>query len=158
MIGEWLVLTPPSSIVSPVETPEKTLEHKDASGGRDLILPEELALRSLLLGVLHAVAQYSTEARAYLSEAVQLAKDADYKWVCVVAHFELAVLELRDTDARLGTGNRQKQPWLEAIGKAEKSIEAALSFSTNTTEMTGRMESRINMLRHEIAAKKRTLE
>ncbi|KZV92878.1 hypothetical protein EXIGLDRAFT_836136 [Exidia glandulosa HHB12029] len=157
LIQEWLALTPRSSIVSPVEaSAEKTPLHKESAN--DLILPEELALRSLLLGVVHGVASYWTEARAYLEEAAQVAKEADYKWVCVVAHFELATLELRETSARLGAENRQRQPWMDAIAKTEKRIETALSFSTNTTEMTGRMESRINMLRHEMTAKKRTLE
>ncbi|EJD53304.1 hypothetical protein AURDEDRAFT_110983 [Auricularia subglabra TFB-10046 SS5] len=159
-IREWLALTPRPTIQSPVQL----LTNGDATAGEsqrqgnDLILPEEQASRSLLLGALHSVARYWVAGREFLVDAARVAKDCDCKWVSVVAYYELAVLELHEADERLGQASQQSQEWLDTIARVEKNLEASVSFSSKSVEMSSRMESRVNMLRHELDAKRKTLQ
>jgi len=143
---------------------------------QDLDTPDELAIRSLILGITHRTAGEYTAAGAFLIDAH--ARHAAVKvstWVGGVALFELAVLALRAAQARTegvpgldvspgGDGKKERVPeeekkeiWMKAIREAEGRLEKALALATQQVDLSSRLDSRIAMLRDEIALKKEML-
>ncbi|KAH7107708.1 hypothetical protein BKA62DRAFT_684189 [Auriculariales sp. MPI-PUGE-AT-0066] len=142
LIAEWTKLTPPP-LANNIQTQEDP----------DLLHPEEFASRSTLLGVLHSVAGNYADATVHLQEAANRGKEIDCKWAALVANVEMAVLSLLQISKRR---SRDGEDWSPAIGiaKAEASLDTAMTFASRETEMGGRVESRINLLRNQIALKK----
>jgi len=81
--------------------------------------------------------------------------------------FELAVLELKETEAfepishpgQNGTmiGHGVKDKWRKAIENAMENLDRTMQLATNSTDLSSRLDTRVNMLRDEIMAKKESL-
>ncbi|PCH37913.1 hypothetical protein WOLCODRAFT_135919 [Wolfiporia cocos MD-104 SS10] len=176
-IDELSALTPLPTISSPmISTSAPTSSPALPTAPiPDLDTPDELAVRALMLGIVHRTAGEYGPARAFLLEAHALnAKVKVSTWVGGVALFELAVLELRETQARtegvpgLGaeaevkpTENlsdaQRREAWATAMREAESLLEKALALATQQVDLSSRLDSRIAMLRDEIAMKKEIL-
>ncbi|GJJ12064.1 hypothetical protein Clacol_006305 [Clathrus columnatus] len=121
----------------------------------DLDTADELALRSLLLGVVHKSLNRFNEARTFLMDVVQ--QNVESKWYKVLALFEMAVIRLRETDYNTGeksvVNDSHKDLWDSALKDAVDLLNRAAEISA-TTEVSSRIESRISMLRDEIALKR----
>ena len=95
-------------------------------------------------------------------------------WVGGVALFELAVLALKQAQARtegvpgvdaaqsdvgkdeLGEAE-SREVWLAAMKEAEGRLEKALALATQQVDLSSRLDSRIAMLKDEIAMKREML-
>ena len=67
----------------------------------DLDTPDELALRSLLLGINHRTAGHFESSRMFLKDACARQHQIQVStWIGGVAMFELAVLELKSVEAK----------------------------------------------------------
>jgi hypothetical protein len=139
--------------------------------------PDELALRELLLGITFRTAGDFESSRTFL-EAANGHRDSlvTNTWINGVALFELAVLELTITshnrdagDNFGGTGNGDVSPaistysqvpaetremWKKAISKASAHLDSAQLCLGSEIDLSSRLESRIAMLRDELALKK----
>jgi hypothetical protein len=229
-ISELLSLSPPVTFSTPfAPTPLASNGSADVPEPvrPALDTPDELALRSLLLGITHRGAGHPAEARAFLRDAhTQSAKipSSGSTWIGGLALFELAVLELREAQ-RLqheeeaanasekssvnsshsseegggGSGGVEEQPsekgaagvygvgggrtakarggieelrvrvgalalgettrarWAKVIKEAGSLLDAAVSLSGSEVDLSSRLESRIAMLRDEIALKREML-
>ncbi|KAH9930772.1 uncharacterized protein B0H18DRAFT_993499 [Fomitopsis serialis] len=141
----------------------------------DLDTPDELAIRALILGITHRTAGAYGPAREFLADAhAQHAQVKVSTWVGGVALFELAVLALKEAQARtegvpgvdaahadvrkeeLGEAER-REVWVGAMGEAEGLLEKALALATQQVDLSSRLDSRIAMLKDEIAMKKEML-
>jgi len=141
----------------------------------DLDTPDELAIRALILGITHRTAGSYGPAREFLTDAH--ARHAQVKvstWVGGVALFELAVLALKEAQARtegvpgvdaahadmrkeeLGEAER-REVWVGATREAEGLLEKALALATQQVDLSSRLDSRIAMLKDEIAMKREML-
>ena len=96
-------------------------------------------------------------------------------WVAGVAAFELAVLDLKEVAAgdraraaeardvaatprpqQNGYGNAaqdRRRVWNDAMASASARLDTALGLATSTVDLSSRLDSRIAMLRDEIATK-----
>lgn len=187
--------------------------------------PDELALRALLLGIMHRAAGYPDEARAFLRDAhARHAKipSTGSTWIGGVALFELAVLELHEAQrleqedtatqrsggsekdsvkssgsssdgssggggapdravvgvygagggkragARgveelrirvnaLALGETTRARWVKVLKEAGTLLDTAVNLSGSEVDLSSRLESRIAMLRDEIALKREML-
>ncbi|CCL99980.1 uncharacterized protein FIBRA_02005 [Fibroporia radiculosa] len=175
-IAELGILTPPSTIASSIMSPSAA-SPSSAPAAADLDTPDELAIRSLLLGILHRTAGEYASGRAFLVDAH--ARHSSVKvstWIGGVALFELAVLELREAQARVEgvpgldvqagethasmpkvSDAEKKDVWAGAMREAEARLEKALSLATQQVDLSSRLDSRIAMLKDEIAMKKELL-
>ncbi|KZT71236.1 hypothetical protein DAEQUDRAFT_763848 [Daedalea quercina L-15889] len=182
-ITELSVLTPLPTIQSPLipaspdptaspTTPTATLPTLPPP---DLDTPDELAIRALLLGITHRTAGSYSAARAFLADAH--ARHAQVKvstWVGGVALFEQAVLVLKEAQARTEgvpgvdahlsdaqteglSEAKKREVWAEAMKEAEGFFEKALALATQQVDLSSRLDSRIVMLKDEIALKKEML-
>lgn len=172
-VEELCSLTPPVSTPSPLIAEKPTSQ--DAGQPSDLDTPDELAIRALILGILYRTLKDFKTSRTYLTEAHGL-HDAvlENKWVGGVALFELAVLELKELEAR-----EQAQPrpdnksdsssvasiglkptlveWNRALKEAASKLEKAMAISGNSVDLSSRLDTRVNMLKDEIAIKREML-
>ncbi|RDB22979.1 Mitochondrial outer membrane protein IML2 [Hypsizygus marmoreus] len=146
----------------------------------DLDTPDELALRSLLLGIAHRTAGDFDASRHFLKEACALNSSiAVSTWIGGVAMFELAVLELKVVEAKereaaavgsvgglsggggLGAGLhdavKRLTEWDRALKSAAKKLDAALALAPNSVDLSSRLDSRVSMLRDEIELKREKL-
>jgi hypothetical protein len=149
-IAEWMALTPVPTIQSPYTpaSPPPASEHAD------LATPDELAVRSLLLGVTHRSAGERAAARAFLTDAHALQPRLDVNtWVGGVALFELAVLDLVDADA----AGADTAGWALALRSAGERLDKALALAGKDTDLSSRLDIRVAMLRDEIAGKREML-
>lgn len=88
-IAEWSALSPST-----------TGHGTPKSGFVDLDTPDELALRALLLGIVHRVAGDFASSRHFLADAHdRRAAVTVSTWIAGVAMFELAVLDLKEAEA-----------------------------------------------------------
>ncbi|OSX65485.1 hypothetical protein POSPLADRAFT_1134175, partial [Postia placenta MAD-698-R-SB12] len=177
-IAELCALTPLPTISSPLITsPESALSSATSATMStdpppDLDTPDELAIRALLLGILHRTAGEYDAARAFLADA--FGRQAAVKvstWVGSVTLFELAVLELREAQARTEgvpglavgeereelSGAERRAMWERALKEAEGRLEKALALSTQQVDLSSRLDSRIAMLRDEMVMKREML-
>ena len=151
---------PTSSIPSP---PEK-------GAPVDLDTPDEEAIRSLILGIAHRTLGDFAPSRAFFEDAVK--KHSQTKcstWVGGVALFELAVLDLKEVEAeeRAGrlspeTSKDEMSPaglrrWEEAIENATARLDKAMDISGKDVDLSSRLDTRIVMLRDEMALKREML-
>jgi hypothetical protein len=143
-----LTLSPASTIQSSAVSASPA-EHE--GGPIDLDTEDELALRDLLLGVLHLTIGHFSTGRTFLLRSVERQNDLDAKWVTPIAVFELAVLELKEREADQSSGD---ESWLSTLNAATAWLGQALSLLNNTVDMQSRLDTRITMLKDEIASKR----
>lgn len=164
---ELTALTPYPTISSPLVVADTT--PKPASNPPDLDTADELAVRSLILGMVHRRAGHYTASREFLLDSLSLQKTIKAStWIPGVASFEIAVLDLKEAEATLGAGSngsekvllseQDKQAWLQVLKKAGERLDQALSLSPQSIDMSSRLDSRITMLRDEIVTKRETIE
>lgn len=71
--------------------------------------------------------------------------------------FELAVLELKEVETveqqRLLDKALLQERWRKAFSSAAQHLDKAVSLTTNTIDMSSRLDTRISLLRDEISAK-----
>ena len=151
-------LTPTMTIESPyINPPTKALPE----GAVDLDSPDELSIRSLL-GIVHRTAGEHIPARAFLVDAHTRQRDLTTStWVGGMALFELAVLELKEVEivtAPSASSEEVKSAWTVAIRKADEELDKALALATSSnSDLSSRLDSRIAMLKDEMAMKKEML-
>ena len=125
--------------------------------------PDELAIRSLLLGIVHRTAGDFVSSRALLEDAV--ARHPAVKvstWVGGVAWFELAVLDLKEMEVSQAEKGKEgpladTDAWAHVMKDALEKLDKALSLATQQVDLSSRLDSRIAMLKDEIALKKEML-
>ncbi|KAF9269546.1 hypothetical protein L218DRAFT_953162 [Marasmius fiardii PR-910] len=154
-ISEWSALTPPVTISGqyiPSESPP--------SENVDLTTPDELAIRSLLLGLVHRSLGDFETSRKFLEDVAERHSKVEIStWVGGVAWFELAVLDLKEVDAieRISSNlepSALRSQWLKTLKIANEKLEKALALAPNSVDMSSRLDSRIAMLRDEIETKR----
>ena len=120
----------------------------------DLDTLDELAIRALLLGINYRTRAGYETARGYLAEA-QGYQVSVSTWVAGVALFEMAVLDLKETEARTRgiVGDERKRTWTNTLKETNQKLDHALNVSGSSVDFSSRLESRVSMLRDEIAAK-----
>ncbi|GAA5895996.1 hypothetical protein JCM8208_007500 [Rhodotorula glutinis] len=129
----------------------------------DLDTPAEILIRDLILGVLYAaLAHYEPAAghfatSTHLLDGVLAASDAevgDEKWARAFAGWHRAVVELRigDTAECAGEG---KAGWSKRAKRADEWLAAVLALTGY--DMQTRLESRVLMLRDEMAMRRTKL-
>ena len=134
-----------------------------ADSSPDLDTADEIAVRSLILGIVHRTLKDFASSRKFLSDAhARLSDIVDSKWVGGVALFELAVLDLKEMEAREGESDKLGQDdlvaeWSKVMKNASEKLEKALAISGNSVDLSSRLDSRINMLRDEMSNKKEKL-
>jgi len=140
----------------------------------DLDTLDELAIRALLLGINYRTIGAYQVARGFFVEA-HAYPVAINTWVGGIAMFELAVLDLKEAEARTGGGGRgrassdpnavifvefratseedKQNIWREALTSASEKLEVVLNLAGSDVDLSSRLDSRVSMLRDEIAAK-----
>ncbi|KAI0672830.1 outer membrane protein Iml2/Tetratricopeptide repeat protein 39 [Trametes maxima] len=120
---------------------------------------DELAIRALLLGIVHRTAGDYPGSHAFLSDAE--ARQPSVKvstWVGGVAWFEHAVLDLKEMEARSTSGiGVDADDWARVLKGALEKLDKALGLATQQVDLSSRLDSRIAMLKDEIALKKEML-
>jgi len=125
----------------------------------DLDAQDEFAVRDLLLGITHRAAGAYDPARLFLEGALRNQSALEGKWVVSMAYFELAVLDMREVQAaqdelgddEAGVKSLQSR-WQAAVAQATQHLDSAAAH-LGDTELSSRLESRIAMLRDELALK-----
>jgi len=125
----------------------------------DLDTPDELAIRSLLLGVLYCRLGSFAKAREMLDDVVRIhalkgkegIPEEGARWVGGVAHYENAVVMLQKAKARPETTDEE---WADVLKEAEERLDLAMGVSGNNVDLSSRLDSRVNMLRGEIGQKR----
>ncbi|KAF5347916.1 hypothetical protein D9756_010118 [Leucocoprinus leucothites] len=192
-IREWCSTTPTPTVSSPLASPPvpptpTTSERSSptpVSSMTPLTLPvldtpDEFALRSLLLGIVHRTVKSYDASRAFLADAYEYQdKIENSTWIGGIAMFELAVLDLKEADAfetasRTPEGSLLQVPgavngaeaknekvldkWRNAIKDASSNLDRVMQLATNSTDLSSRLDTRVNLLRDEIEAKKDVLK
>ncbi|KAG1797508.1 outer membrane protein Iml2/Tetratricopeptide repeat protein 39 [Suillus plorans] len=152
-IQEWSSLTP---AITDIES--KYLATSVAkTENDDLDTVDELAIRSLLLGIVHRTLAEYTAARAFLLDALKRAPDVEISsWVGGVSAFELAVLDLKEAEVK-GTNMKPEEAmtmWEGVLAGASEKLDQAYAMSAKQTDLSSRLDSRIVMLRDEIFDKR----
>ncbi|KAI0373047.1 hypothetical protein BV20DRAFT_1050450 [Pilatotrama ljubarskyi] len=125
--------------------------------------PDELAIRSLLLGIVHRTAGDYAGSRAFLEDAeVRHSTVKVSTWVGGVTWFEHAVLDLKEMEARSSSSTMvglgaDTEEWARVLKGAVDKLDKALSLATQQVDLSSRLDSRIAMLKDEIASKKEML-
>ncbi|KAH8106957.1 outer membrane protein Iml2/Tetratricopeptide repeat protein 39 [Cristinia sonorae] len=158
-IAEFAVFTPAIQVSSPL-IPKETIE--STPGKIDLDTPDEIVVRALLLGVLHRTVGEFGASRAFLLEAKKTTVAVN-TWVAGVATFELAVLELKETEAKIGSDllvldEEKKIAWRNVIKSANEKLNEALSLAPQSVDLSSRLDMRVAMLRDEIGLKKEAID
>ncbi|KAI0056452.1 hypothetical protein BV25DRAFT_1903221 [Artomyces pyxidatus] len=182
-INDWLALSPPTEVHSPYSAKLTPPSYPKPPPALDT--PDEQALRSLLLGVTHRAAGSPGPARAFLLDAHKRQHKLTVStWIGGVALFELAVLVLKEAarteaesaaamgqeeredgtragDVEVGGGGAvtedARETWARALKEAGARLDAAVALAGSEIDLSSRLESRIQMLRDEIAGKKEML-
>ncbi|KAF8634528.1 hypothetical protein AX15_000828 [Amanita polypyramis BW_CC] len=144
----------------------------------DLDTPDELAIRSLLLGIHYRTIGDYPMARSHLSEAYAVRGRVKVSmWVGGMSLFETATLDLIEMDAKNtkghtvdgSTGTREVKPdqtseerqyqagWERVLREAERKLDEALELSPDAVDLASRLDGRIVMLREEIRKKRRRI-
>jgi hypothetical protein len=155
-------LTPPIGIYS-----NHVLAQPDLPGSTklDLDTPDELAIRSLILGIVHRTIGDYVTGRTLLNDAVKHGANAEIStWVSAVAYFELAVVEMkegerkaaeREAKSEKATSEEEKgmTEWGHTFKMAREMLAEAAGMCTREMDLSSRLDSRIVMLREEIKKK-----
>lgn len=120
----------------------------------DLDSPDELAIRALLLGINYRTQSAYEIARGFLTEATKYQVTTS-QWVAGLAMFEMAILDLKEMEAKSRgiIGDERKRVWTDMLTGICNRLDSALSLSGSTVDFSGRLESRVAMLRDEITTK-----
>ncbi|KAG8711182.1 hypothetical protein FRC08_016213 [Ceratobasidium sp. 394] len=145
-IANLVVLSPLISTASGSFTEEK------AANTADLDTGDEIAIRHLLLGVLHRAAGEYAVARAHLDAVVADESNVEGKWSGQVSKFELAVNDLREVPVG---ANRDR--WATALKAATTHLDQAVARGGANVDLSSRLDSRIALLRDEIEVKMQAL-
>ncbi|KAI6010345.1 hypothetical protein EDC04DRAFT_3145978 [Pisolithus marmoratus] len=161
-IEELTALTPPVDIGTECIT--STSSTCQPGKFLDLDTPDELAVRSLILGILHRTLGDFPGARKLLHDALKHYQNADANsWVGGLTHFELAVLDMQEGEWKSAVvsegdpadGEVVLEVWKRAIKSAKDTLTHAHALCTRETDLSSRLDSRILMLREEIDMKMR---
>ncbi|THH31109.1 hypothetical protein EUX98_g3069 [Antrodiella citrinella] len=157
-ITELAAFSPLISIPSPLIS--KSEQEKESAA--DLVTPEELAVRALLLGILHRTAGEWNTSRSFLLEAKK-AQHGINTWIPGVATFELAVLELKETEAQVGSellvlDESKRSAWKKVLKGVDTKLNEVLSLAPQTVDLSSRLDMRVAMLRDEIGLKKDAID
>ncbi|KAJ7738123.1 hypothetical protein B0H16DRAFT_1325584 [Mycena metata] len=158
-IAELAALTPPVALAVP--SPYLPVPHPDQPS-QDLDTPDERALRALLLGIMHRTLRLYAPARALLEAARGMQGVKVSTWIAGVALFELAVTDLKEADGgasahkEKGKGpEMDKAAWARVLSGADSKLDGALGMAGKSDiDLSSRLDSRIALLRDEIAAKR----
>jgi len=165
-IGELAAFSPPVTISSPLIHSSGPAAPK---GPPDLDTPDELAIRSLLLGIVHRTAGEFKASREFLEDAHNRHKTVKIStWIGGITCYELAVLDLKEADAIYGSGstadasapmgNASKASWNKVLKSAADRLDQATSLAPQSVDLSSRLETRVSMLRDELAAKRDMVE
>lgn len=203
-IQEWLSLTPASTITSPYAPAPAVEAAKDAL--EDLDNPEDLALRSLLLGITHRTTGDYHVSRQFFTHATQFEKSMKASnWLPGLVWFETAILDLKEMEAADGgslhvqistaaassdalaedddeaelmrkktslveteraidalspahlPNEERVKRWKGVLEAAVVKLDKAMSLSGSAVDLSSRLDSRVAMVKGEIAAKREAL-
>ena len=144
---------------------------------QDLDTPDELAVRALLLGILHRTIGDYEASRLYLNQSLKGQSEfgEGSQWIPSTTLFESAVLDLLafEAEQKQNAGNEkgnekregskhlvldeEKKAWKGVLSEASAKLDQAMSVFQWSSDMAGRLESRISMLRDEIQKKRASL-
>ena len=173
-------LKSPSSPLHP-----RTLAALQVKDAVDLDTPDELALRSLLLGIHYRTLKAFDVARGFLVQAHGYHSELKVStWIGGLAMYELAVLDLKEVEdgdrkrvtvdvrgiekedgltvngdksySQLGD-EEMKKVWSEVLKASRVKLDVALDLSTSSVDLSSRLDSRIAILKDEISTKLETL-
>ncbi|KAH7889192.1 outer membrane protein Iml2/Tetratricopeptide repeat protein 39 [Phlebopus sp. FC_14] len=122
----------------------------------DLDTPDELAIRSLILGIIHRTLGDYVTSRALLYDALKHVPKVDIsQWVGGVAYFELTVLEMNEGERKAADADSDAtiEIWESTFKAAKETLNQAHALCTKEVDLSSRLDSRIVMLRDEIKAK-----
>ena len=131
------------------------------SGRTTLAHPEELASRSLLLGILHRTAGEYETSRLFLEEVLSQRMDLGTSWVVPTAMFELASLELVEVECKSRgkpPSSEETENWKEALDRASNRLEQVGPLAAASSGLANRIEGRVTMLKDEIGNKRTALK
>jgi hypothetical protein len=123
--------------------------------------PEELASRSLLLGILHRTAGEYETSRLFLEEVLSQRTELGTSWVVPTAMFELASLELVEVESKARgkvPNSEETGNWREALDKASNRLEQVGPLAAASSGLATRIEGRVTMLKDEIGYKRTALK
>lgn len=132
----------------------------------DLDTPDELAIRSLILGIVHRTIGDYVTARLLFNDALKHGANVEIStWVSAFAYFELAVLEMKEgerkaaeREAKSEDAGREEEKgmteWGHTFKVAREMLAQATGMCTREMDLSSRLDSRIVMLREEIKKKK----
>ena len=126
----------------------------------DLDTPDELAVRSLLLGVLYYRLEDFATARRHLMEAYDLRTEIKVStWVGGMALLELAVVDLKEMDAVQGAHGKPEgtRMWEDVLDGADGKLDEALKLSPRSVDLSSRLDSRVSMFEEEIRKKREAM-
>ncbi|THH08276.1 hypothetical protein EW145_g2807 [Phellinidium pouzarii] len=133
----------------------------------DLDTPDEFAVRSLILGIVHRSICDFENSRLFLDDAYHRYDAAESKWIGGVSLFELAVLDLKKLEAREMNANNSAElsssslpsaaEWNAVLNAVEEKLDKVMAISGSSLDLSSRLDSRVNMLRDEIATKREKL-
>lgn len=164
-IQEFSTFTPPIGIEGKhISAQPAPLENTQL----DLDTPDELAVRSIILGIVHrTIGEYVT-ARALFNDTLKHGANVETStWVSAVAYFELAVLEMKEGERRAAERRQESNPREKAGGNDEKGMSdwgntfrvvtemlgEATALCTREMDLSSRLDGRIVMLREEVKKK-----
>lgn len=131
----------------------------------DLDTADELAIRSLILGIVHRTIGNYVTARTLLNDALKHGANVEIStWVSGVAYFEFAVLEMKEGDRKAAEREAKSDKvasergkgmteWGQTFKVAREMLAQASSVCTREMDLASRLDSRIVMLREEIEKK-----
>ncbi|KAJ7032573.1 hypothetical protein C8F04DRAFT_958936 [Mycena alexandri] len=159
-IAELAAFTPPVALAVP--SPFLPVVDEKHTPSQDLDTPDERALRALLLGIMHRTLRLYGPARALLEAARGMQGVKISTWIAGVALFELAVTDLKEADGgasahkEKGKGpEMDKAAWARVLSGADAKLDGALGMAGKSDiDLSSRLDSRIALLRDEIAAKR----
>ncbi|KAJ6492103.1 hypothetical protein C8R45DRAFT_990405 [Mycena sanguinolenta] len=157
-IAELAALTPPVAVTVP--SPLLSVASDKAQSDKspvDLDTPDEIALRALLLGIMHKTLRMYAPARALLESARSAQGVKVSTWIAGVAQFELAVTDLREADAGAAENGKalDNAAWGRLLSGAEAKLDAAQAIAAKSDiDLSSRLDSRIALLRDEIGKKR----
>ncbi|KAF7358809.1 Mitochondrial outer membrane protein IML2 [Mycena sanguinolenta] len=164
-IAELAAMSPP--VVVAVPSPLLSAAGDKAqpeNSPAELDTPDEIALRALLLGIMHRTLRMYAPARALLESARSAQGVKVSTWIAGVAHFELAVTDLKEADAasvgmtegtEKGKEPLDKAAWGRVLTGAEAKLDAAQGIAGKSDiDLSSRLDSRIALLRDEIGKKR----
>ena len=171
-IQELSSFTPAMTVKSPYIT---NLPVSPAGKPDDLDNKDELAIRSLILGIVHRTLGEFIASRQLLLDAHKHHAELESNWVGGVALFELAVLDLKEAEANSDTASSpsrastptangeknssspMKVSWPGVLKSALDKLDKAMAISGSNVDLSSRLDTRVSMLRDEIALKKEIL-